>query len=92
MTSQISLELGSWAGNRKGDIMRNHLLSALGFICLMIFLMLFYSWILNVVDMNTNHIASEWVKARHRYHGIQMSMEYRGEQYFYNKKGQKCKL
>ena len=42
-------------------------------------------------ENNNNPICPQWIKDRHKYHGINGSVEYRGEHYFY-RDGKKCKL
>jgi hypothetical protein len=66
---------------------------AIAFFCLMIFLMLFYAWALQVIEINTRvNIASPEIKQKMVYHGTDMSFEINGKHYFYNKKGQRCRL
>ena len=69
---------------------KEHYKSAIAFICLMLFLIVFFCWIARAEPPSV--IAPQWIKDAHKRHGIQMSMEYRGQHYFINKKGQRCRL
>ena len=71
--------------------MAKHIASAVAFFILLIFLFVLEMWVVGIVQTN-KYVAENWIKERHKYHGIQTSFEERGKHYFIDKKGRKCRL
>ncbi len=76
--------------------MKKSILSTIAFFIVLSILLLCEFHVIGIVHdyrhMLKEEKKLELVKTRHRHHGIGMSLEFRGEQYFYNEKGQKCRL
>lgn len=72
------------------------ILSIFAFFIVLAFLLMFEFSVIGIVHNHRQTLKAEreleLVKKRHLYHGIGMSFEFRSEQYFYDKKGQKCRL
>jgi len=61
------------------------------FITIMVMIIGFQAFVMWPVESNNSPTCPQWIKNRHKYHGINGSIEYRGEHYFY-RDGKKCKL
>ncbi|MGA2160085.1 MAG: hypothetical protein ABSG90_12845 [Dehalococcoidia bacterium] len=70
--------------------MRDHLKSAAVFLFLILFLVVFFVWIARGAEPD-DHVAPAYIKALHKHHGIEATMQYRGEHYFY-RNGMKVKI
>jgi hypothetical protein len=51
-----------------------------------------FFFMLGAIQMHKEQVKHQWAKQRMAYHGTEMSYEYRGQHYFINKKGQRCRL
>jgi len=58
--------------------------------CFIAAIMFFF--MLGAIQMHKEQVKHQWAKQRMAYHGTEMSYEYRGQHYFINKKGQRCRL